>query len=255
MSDLTITHYINKKLKPYFTGIENIYPVYVRILKGREVLRIKSPLISGNKIFSYFTENDLINDIELQKTIINETKLIKFVLNNVDLIEKQNNEVINILNQNICNEILNIDLSITYFEQYKIKDPNFFNVLKSYLSKYLSKNTNINEVFFYNNIIINNSADYEKLTNISFIEDPIIYEIFNIVVQLREFEKKFYTTPINTISPYTSEKPLNIYEWYFNNGKINFINFVDDKIKRSEHFKKIIDSIDFNCKIRLFDND
>lgn len=256
MSEISVTHYLNKKLKPFFTGIENTYPVYSRILVSREVLRIKSPLATGDKIFSYFNETDFSNDSELKKTLLNETKLLKFIIKNDNLFKKNNiSELVSTLNINICNEILNIDLHLSYFESFPIEDPNFFNIIKFYLSEYLANKSNIDVNFFLNNINIQNTSDYKKLQQTDFIKDKDIQEIYDIVIELREFEKLSYTIPVEKLLPYTSEKPLNIYEWFYNDGKQKFIDFASDKIKESKHFTSIINSIDYNCQIRIFDDE
>ena len=84
MSEITIKHYLNKKLKPYFNGFENQYPVYVRIINGREVIRIKSVIANkGNKLFDYLTDDDLKNPDNIKLFEI-EAKIIKYIFENLE---------------------------------------------------------------------------------------------------------------------------------------------------------------------------
>lgn len=257
MNKVKVNHYLNKKLKPFNTGITDTFPVYVRILIGRNVLRIKSPLLSsGDKWSTYFDDEDFNNNAELNDTLTIETKLIKFIINNIDKFKTENlTELVRNLSISICNELLDIDLYLyTHcFEDVNI-EPSFFNVLKLYLSEYLSKKTNIEKEFFYNNIDIQNTSDYKIIKKIDFIKNNEIKHLFNIVVLLREFEELNYTiTDRKKNAPYKTKKPLNIYEWCFNGAKQKFIDFVDEETKESQIFKNIINSIDFNCKIRIFE--
>lgn len=78
---IKINHYLNKNLKPIINNKGNQYPIYIRILHGRNVMRIKSVLIPKYfKVFNYFNDFDFENNNILKNIIEKEQRIIKYIL-------------------------------------------------------------------------------------------------------------------------------------------------------------------------------
>lgn len=77
MSKITVTHYLNKRLKPSFIKKEIAYPVYLRVSNGRKNERIKSDWIV-HKCSEYDFENhkDIVGLKEYEAEIIQDIFLI-----------------------------------------------------------------------------------------------------------------------------------------------------------------------------------
>lgn len=248
---IKITHYLNKKLKPINWGIENedFFPVYVRVLYGREVMRFRSPAFNtGDNVFDYFSDEQLKSE-KTQNKIINETTLIKFILTNFDKLDQSLSivENINILNHSII-ELFELDFWITYFNQNSdgTGGINYFDYINEYVCELLETKTDIQSKFFLSKGIMNNLNTYIYLDDSvsDYIPNHKLKTMFLIGKRIAEFNKSYFS----------EKKKFNIYEWCFNSGKSKFLEFVKSDLKKIDNkiLSYIIEGIDFNCEIRLF---
>lgn len=250
METIKIYHYLNKKLKPIDYGLgDKFYPVYVRLLIGREVYRFRSPAFNtGKGWLDYYVDLENINDDDKNK-IKNETKLIRFIVENSEKLDENKSIVdnIKILNTTILH-ILDIDYHITYFNTNEdgTGGINYFDFIDNFFCSFLEYKTNIDNKFFTAKKLMHTIWDYQFLNDefLKYIPIIEIRERYIIAKKMVEFIDTKYTNEV-----------FNIYEWYFNNGKSNFLDFMTDVNIDKNLLNNIIESIDYNCKIRLFEAD
>ena len=233
MRTLKITHYLNKKLKPYSDREGNYYPVYVRILLGSEVHRIKSPTFDTGIKWEDYQSDESFKLQEIQDKIACESNLLKYAYTNSLVFEKYNlNDIIKGLSVNLIDNNLQNTL-----------DPyGFFEIMLDSLASLLYDKTGISKMYFLENIKIHNLRDYKYLiSNIEFKNTDTNF-IFNLIILFIKFE----------IDHFTPAKPLNCYEWYYNNAKEKFLIECKDIDQQNRIFKWVIGNIDRWCKINIF---
>lgn len=236
MGKITVKHYLNKRLKPIdFENGELFYPVYVRILWGREVIRLKSVIANQTGKFTDYLKEEQFNNSTNSSLFKIETKIIEYIFSNhenhvkkkenslSDIIEQFTLKILDILSTTIYCEFDNIS---TVFKSDSFED-NFSFSVKKHLAKSIN---NLNLNFIEKSINI----DFEKfnlIEDFKFIKNDIsLKNICEIIKEIRLFEDKFYSKEI----------PLNAYEWLINDGYENFLKFVNPQVKKTEIFPKLM---------------
>jgi len=202
MENYIITHYLNKKLKPIIqNGVEK-YPVYVRVSYGRSNDRIRS-----EKIKSYCTEYELLNNKEIIKLKNKEIKEINEVLNsNIDWIKSGLGNILKWYKTEI------IDCYIEFMineKEIKNKIIDFINERTGFKTKIVNPYIRIKQYEFEEWIELINNDLFDK-----FEKCKIIY-----LAYLLKFENDFYI----------NEKQIrfDFREWKGNNIKEKFIYYLE----------------------------
>lgn len=247
MKTLKISHYLNKKLKPITLGDENYYPLYVRVLWGREVYRFKSVIIESyeNHFFRhYLSEKDLLKDEYLQLITV-ENDIIEYIFNNSEYYFKNNMSISSIIEQfNL--KVLDTFSNAVYLE--------FDERIKDFTNETMLDNFSFNFIkYLFNGIIINKNFieksmkidfnNFDLIEDFSFIKNNEILIISKSARELKRFEKKYYS----------KDFPLNAYEWKIKNGYDNFINFVSLDLRENNIFKTLMRDINNYLKVNITD--
>lgn len=234
MTTLKINHYLNTKLKPFDRGDGKLaYPVYVRILWGREVIRIKSILANRReKLDDYLTkmEFDLLNN----KGVFDvEIEIIKHIHKNVNS-KVSLQEIIKMYLQpmtNIVSNAIYIEFDIE-FKNYGILE--FEDNFRSSIRKYLIDSLQNNNSRFIEKSISIKIENFDLIDNFDFLKkDPKLKTICEIVKYIAVFDQKFYS----------SKDPLNLYEWTINNGSGKFNSFISETLKNDPIYRRLMKAI------------
>lgn len=238
MEKITIKHYLNKKLKPIKTGDnDNLFPVYVRILWGREVIRIKSVIANQkSKIEDYLTDKQF-NEKENTDLFIIETKIIKHIFNNVEHFKLYEDFTISNLIEKFTKSMFDEINNTLYLDLNKIS--NNYNDTNSFweiVSDHLCNSIENKNIAFIEKSLNIDVRNFDLIENFDFIKkDEDLKIVCETIKELKQFETKFYS----------ESNPLNVYEWSINNGLEKFIQFtrIDLKTKKTyENFLSLTNS-------------
>lgn len=240
MKTIKISHYINDKLKPLIDGKDKKYPVYVRVLLGREVMRFKSGIGSDGKNTEYHSKASFSNDEILPLKIANEEKLISYAVNNLLDWDQPRYlpAIVRVLQNNVIDE-LSIILNITQFpiaRSFESKyNPNFFEALDNTLAAFLYVKTGIRKDFFTDKQLLSDIRLYPALPDgfKSSIPYEDIKQLFLLATEFSLFE----------VEQYSDVRPLNTFEWRYNNGQSDFIKRLPIALLSSSAVTTCIESL------------
>lgn len=241
MIKVTVTHYLNKKLKPSLgVGLytnEFAYPVYIRISFGRKNLRIKSRWIHFD-----VSEKEFETDKRIQEVKEYEASII------CDAFKYQNSDDFDISTKL---QLYLEDISKHYVGWVILKDE-----VTSCIINYICEKANINGHILYPYInyreILDYSSDdwYELIDRRVFLAplaDKILY-----FAMLAEFKSINYK---DDTSDYEVGKILNYYEWKNKGGKERFLQFaVKKQLLENTKITEITNLFDEMLKQKIHDN-
>lgn len=241
MKTLKISHYLNKNLKPFNDGVNDCYPVYIRVLWGREVIRIKSIFFNrSDKTNDYLSEKEFEsrNSLNLFET---EKKIITHIFENGDQYFSSEETNLSDLIAYFTRPIIEIFSSAVYL-YFSTETPKGFDEPFDFFSKKLVENLQNENAKFLEKSIKIDVANFGLIKDFSFIKDsPELKVIFETLKELNIFIAKFYN----------DEKPLNVYEWLLNGGVTMFSQFVKPAIRNSKIFEKLINEVSFYLSTTL----
>lgn len=216
MANITVVHYLNKKLKPT-AGVgkyknELAYPVYIRISYGRKNQRIKSCWIHFD-----VTEREFEEDKRVQEVIEYETSII------YDIFKYQHDDIFDISTK------LRFYLEdiVGHYVGWVIMADEIANFIRNYICQKANiKNKHIlNPYINYRDIEDYHSDDWYELAEKdvfpSTLKDKVLY-----LALLLDFQSLFYKD--NTMD-YEVGEVLNYHEWKNRGAKEVFLQFAEKK--------------------------
>lgn len=243
METIKITHYLNKKLKPIDYGSGNAYPVYIRVLYGREVMRFKSILLSEkNKISelpSYYTDEDFENIDEIKPILEREKEIIKYLLENKNTFEKIDIPKLVFFFADKFNDILSI---------IKIKNYNHIYNIQSDFINYIIADKNIDKRIFYESDLLRDLEFYFYLDNFNFIKNEKDKNFAEFIKLLLEYDKLYLRTDEEKEEMQDDEEldlefRISIFDWLIKHHDNKFHEYAKNKFKDTEMLKSIFEDI------------
>lgn len=216
MANITVAHYLNKKLKPT-TGVgeyknELAFPVYIRISYGRKNQRIKSCWIHFD-----VTEREFKTGKRVREVIEYETSII------YDIFKYQQDDVFDISTK------LRLYLKdiINHYVGWVIMPDEIANFIRTYICQKANiKNEHIlNPYISYRDIEDYYSDDWyelvEKEVFPSILRDKVLY-----LALLLDFQSSYYK---NDTEDYEVGNVLNYHEWKNRGAKKAFLLFAENR--------------------------
>lgn len=214
MEKITVSHFLNKSLKPKTENNKEKYPVYVQVIVHSKNLKFKS----NNIWFEYLGENDLEND------------LVKGFLKD---------EILAI--ENIVKGFINIgEINLITSKKLKLYSKNLYDVINMNFSKFLQTEKEKENIFVPHFFM---SASFDLINDvIFFFNDSTPFNNISDNVRLG----------IDVISNVRQEminERYLVYDLYFGNKRdelFSLIEYIDplnetEKSKKIEILKKIIE--------------
>lgn len=258
METIKINHYLNKKLKPIDYGSGNAYPVYIRVLYGREVMRFKSIFLSAKNnishLPSYYTDEDFKNTEELHPILEKEKEIIKYLLENKKDFIKFDIPKLVFFFANRFNNIL----SLITFKNYE----QIISIKRDFIN-YIIGDKDINKELFYESNLLSDASMYFYLDNFNFIKNEKHRIFAEFIRLLLEYDKLYLRTDeekeeMQDVKWLDLDFRISIYDWLMKKHDNGFYKYAKDKFKDTEMlkdiFKSIYDEIIFRLNICLSEN-
>ena len=216
MAKITVSHYLNKKLKPtkgvgYYEG-ELAYPVYIRVSYERTNQRIKSKWIHFD-----VTEREFETDKRIQEVKAYETEIIN------DIFQCQNTTNFDDISAKLkfyLDSLIELYIKLTLPKKDITEYILCFICLKTGLNKHV-----LNPYISYKDIIDYSHTDWYELLNKDIFPDPLKNKIIYLAL-LKEFESVYYE---KDAEDYEVGNILNYHEWKNKGAKKNFLHFAAEK--------------------------
>lgn len=205
---ITVTHYLNKKLKSEIIDEIEKFPLYIRVSANRSNKRMRSILL-----FGYYSEIDLLEK-QNKYLIDRETKFIRFIIEN----ESQNvnfDDLILCYWQSVESAVVRSIFNVG-------KGKRFRNLLNDEILKYIKSKTNLSLSVLEN--IINISDDLGMEVSPALLREIDIDIIQNIDLKNRI---KFYKLFIQFKDKFYKNKEFQYFEWLYEDGSLNFFKFIE----------------------------
>lgn len=205
---ITVSHYLNNKLKPELINEVEKFPLYIRVSANRSNKRMRSILL-----FGYYSEIDLLEK-DNKYLIDRETKYIRFIIEN----ENQNlnfDDLILLYNQTLESAVIN---SVTNLGKSK----RFRNLLKSEIANYILSKTDL-KISILNTIInINDDLGLE-------VSPAVLREIDTKIINNEDLRNRinFYKLFIKFKEKYYKNQEFKYFEWLFEEGSVKFFDFIN----------------------------
>jgi hypothetical protein len=227
ISKITVKHYLNTDLKP---KLNNLYPIYIRIAFERKNYKIRSVLLTGYRDLNYNFNNE-----NSKKSIEYETKIILYIIENL----KSKYEISKILPR-LTKDI--VDLIKSEFYTDIAFNTDIHNEVKNELSNIISEKVKIERQFLDSILKIDNNTnndfykyfDSKLITNIEFNKYAEFIKALLDFIDLNYSKKSIYG--------YRFES-LNCYEWKYNRGNLNFLEYCNKINKNFDNEILIINDL------------
>ena len=216
MAKITISHYLNKKLKPT-VGVGNYegelaYPVYIRISYERTNQRIKSKWIHFD-----VTEREFETDKRIQAVKLYETEIID------DIFRCQENSSFDDIAEKLG---FYLEHLIRLYMKIMIQKKEIIEYILSFISSKTGLNRHIlNPYVMYDRIISYSHSDWYELIDKNVFPDSIKNDIIYLAL-LNEFESVFYK---DDTEDYEVGAILNYHEWKNKGAQRRFLQIANDK--------------------------
>lgn len=216
MVKVTVSHYLNKKLKPtkgigYYEG-ELAYPVYIRISYERANQRIRSRWIHFDVTDREFEEDKRIQEVKLYETEIISDILQSQESSNFDNIGAKLNYY--------------LDNLIELYVKMMIRKKEIVEYILNFICSKTGLNRHIlNPYVSYNDIVDYSHDDWYELIDKNVIPDSMKNTIIFLAL-LNEFEAMYYK---DEADDYEVGNILNYHEWKNKGAQKRFLDFANDK--------------------------
>lgn len=239
MSKITISHYLNKRLKCSHIDDAPAYPVYIRVTYKRNNIRIKSRWINWD-----VTESDFATDPIIDQIRTYETNVIETICNKYDISSLSLSLLFGSFLQSISSYYLSVIIDVR-------------EIVKQIIT-YISKQTGLSEKIFspyVNSNRLDDSYSYKEwyeLASAEILPEDIKMKV-TYLAMLCEFEYFFIPKCDNPQISYCYKKmnqlyhldTFNYFEWKNNNGKELFIDYAKSKgLLEDSLLEKITKKID-----------
>ena len=209
MGKITVSHYLNKRLKPRTINGLDIYPVYIRVTYGRKNHKIKSVWIVHE-----LSDFEFSNDLKISKLKDYESKLILNILANGTNIE----------NINISSRLINTQNQVSEcFMGWTIDPKEIEHGLKLYVSIKTGLSIEIFEMYLKSKELY--YKYYIELANAKIYSEKMTKNIIYFALLLN-FESIFF--PDNQ-PEFTPGQICNFYEWEELKAKQRFLEFAKNE--------------------------
>lgn len=239
MSKITISHYLNKRLKCSHIDGSPAYPVYIRVTYKRNNVRIKSRWIDWDVTECEFDTDPVVNQI-----MIYETNVIETICNKYDISILSLRVLLGSFLQSISSYYLSSIIDVR-------------EIVKQLIA-YISKQTGLSEKIFspyVNSNRLDDSYSYKEwyeLANAEILPKETKMKV-TYLAMLCEYEHSFIPKCDNpnisyiykTMNQLYHLDTFNYFEWRNNNGKTYFLDFAKSKgLLEDSLIEKITEKID-----------